>query len=424
VSTRDLFYFFAGALAMFAALLVVRPLLGRASATMARASLRTIAYGAAAVIGLSAAALGVYFWSGTPRALDQSAVQSAAPHTTSNPSASPGTMEEATKRLAARLESGGGSAEDWQLLAKSYEFLGRTDEARRAAAQADALGGAAGASAALNTVPGPASPTIAPATAAKPPDAASVRDLAKADQLRRARDFAGACAIYARLAGRGQMGADGWADYADASASLHGGSLKGEPAGYIDQALRLDPQHPKALWLQASLLYEQHRYADALVQWRRLAGVLPPDSPDQRIVASNIEEAARLAGGVASQPPVASTASAARITGTVELAAALAARAPAGATLFIYARSPGAAGPPLAVLRVAADHWPVAFVLDDSQSMIPGRVLSGASLVSVEARISRSGNALPQSGDLVGTLSNIDPHAGRTVRIAIDHEIG
>jgi cytochrome c-type biogenesis protein CcmH len=421
VSTRDLFYFFAGALAMFAALLVVRPLVGRTPATTARASLRTLASGAVVVIGLSAAALGVYFWRGAPRALDQSATPAAAPHATANASATPGTMEEATSRLAARLESGGGSAEDWRLLAKSYEFLGRTDEARRAAAQADALGGAPTAPTA--GVPA-ASGTTLVAAAAKPPDAASVRDLAKADQLRRARDYAGACATYARLAARGQLSADGWADYADASASLHGGSLQGEPAGYIDQALRLDPQHPKALWLQASLMYEQHRYGDALVQWRRLAGVLPPDSPDQRIVAANIEEAARLAGGAASQAPVASTTGVARITGTVELAAALAARSPAGATLFIYARSPDAAGPPLAVLRLATDHWPVAFVLDDSRSMIPGRALSGASEVRVEARISRSGNALPQPGDLVGTISNVDPRAGRAVRIAIDHEIG
>jgi len=44
--------------------------------------------------------------------------------------------------------------------------------------------------------------------------------------------------------------------------------------------------------------------------------------------------------------------------------------------------------------------------------------------VQLEARISVSGNALPQAGDLVGSISNVDPHAGRSVRIAIDHRIG
>jgi cytochrome c-type biogenesis protein CcmH len=409
---------------MFAALFVLRPLLIQEPGA-ARPSRRTMAYCAIAVAGLLAGALGLYSWWGTPAALTASsaAARPAAPHTTSNPAAAPGTMEEATRRLAARLAAGGGSAEDWRLLAKSYEFLGRAEEARRATSQADALAGAAPK---VSPASAPAMlAAAAPAAPAAPPDAATVRDLTKAEQLRRARDYAGACAIYARLAARSQLNADGWADYADASASLHGGSLQGEPAGYIDQALRLDPQHPKALWLEASLAHEQHRYADAIVQWRRLAAALPPDSPDQRIVAANIEEATRLAGSSAPPPPAAvSNSNTARIAGTVELAAPLAARAPAGATLFIYARSPDAGGPPLAVLRVPANHWPVAFVLDDSQSMIPGRVLSGASAVRVEARISRSGNALPQPGDLVGTVSNIDPHAGRTVRIAIDHEIG
>ena len=85
-----------------------------------------------------------------------------------------------------------------------------------------------------------------------------------------------------------------WADYADAQASVDG-RIAGEPARYIAAALALDPQHPKALWLQASLAHEERRYADALAAWRRLQAVVPPDSSDARIVEANIAEAARLA---------------------------------------------------------------------------------------------------------------------------------
>ena len=53
------------------------------------------------------------------------------------------------------------------------------------------------------------------------------------------------------------MNADSWADYADVLATLSGGSLAGEPARAIDHALELDAQHPKALWLKASLAHEQ-----------------------------------------------------------------------------------------------------------------------------------------------------------------------
>jgi cytochrome c-type biogenesis protein CcmH len=118
--------------------------------------------------------------------------------------------------------------------------------------------------------------------------------LARAEDHRRKREFAQACALYAAVVARGGMTADGWADYADAQASVDG-QFAGEPARYIAAALALDPQHPKALWLQASLAHQERRYSDALATWRRLQAVVPPDSSDARIVEANIAEAARLA---------------------------------------------------------------------------------------------------------------------------------
>jgi cytochrome c-type biogenesis protein CcmH len=126
------------------------------------------------------------------------------------------------------------------------------------------------------------------------PGTGEVADLlARAEDHRRKREFAQACALYAAVVARGGMTADGWADYADAQASVNG-RLAGEPARYIAAALGLDPQHAKALWLQASLAHEERRYSDALATWRRLQAVVPPDSSDARIVEANIVEAARL----------------------------------------------------------------------------------------------------------------------------------
>jgi cytochrome c-type biogenesis protein CcmH len=108
----------------------------------------------------------------------------------------------------------------------------------------------------------------------------------------------------------------------------------------------------------------------------------------------------------------------------VQIAATLAASATPGTTLFIYATDPAAPGPPLAVLRLRVDRWPVKFVLDDADAMIPGRNLSASKSVQLEARISQSGEALPRTGDLVGHIADIDPHAPRAVNISIDHKIG
>jgi len=118
--------------------------------------------------------------------------------------------------------------------------------------------------------------------------------LARAEDHRRKREFKQACDLYAAVVARGAMTADAWADYADAQATLAGG-LSGEPARAIAAALALDPSHPKALWLQASLAHEERRYRDALETWRRLLAVVPPGSSDARIVEANIAEASRLA---------------------------------------------------------------------------------------------------------------------------------
>ncbi len=114
----------------------------------------------------------------------------------------------------------------------------------------------------------------------------------------------------------------------------------------------------------------------------------------------------------------------AEISGTVEIASKLARQATAGATLFIYAKQPNAPGPPLAVLRVRAEHWPVTFTLNDGNAMVPGRNLSSTDNVQIEARISKNGDALPQTGDLVGSVASVNPRGGHPVKISIDREIG
>jgi len=114
----------------------------------------------------------------------------------------------------------------------------------------------------------------------------------------------------------------------------------------------------------------------------------------------------------------------ARITGTVELSSRLKPKVSPGATLFIYAKSSELHGMPLAVLRLPAGQWPLAFTLDDSNAMQPSRTLSSAESVTVEARISPSGNAMAQSGDLIGAVTDIVPSKGTPVRIVIDRSVG
>jgi cytochrome c-type biogenesis protein CcmH len=111
------------------------------------------------------------------------------------------------------------------------------------------------------------------------------------------------------------------------------------------------------------------------------------------------------------------------VSGEISLAPSLSAKAAAGETLFIVAKSVDAPGVPVAVLRGSVGSWPLKFTLDDSQSMLPGRNLSRAGRVTVEARISRKGQAQPAAGDLQGSSGVIDPAARRPLKILIDRVI-
>jgi cytochrome c-type biogenesis protein CcmH len=119
----------------------------------------------------------------------------------------------------------------------------------------------------------------------------------------------------------------------------------------------------------------------------------------------------------------AAVASGAAVSGEVSLAPSLKAKAAPGATLFIVAKSVDSPGVPVAVFRGSVGAWPVKFTLDDSQSMLPGRNLSSAGRVTIEARISQSGQPLPAAGDLQGSTAAINPGDHQPLKILIDRII-
>ena len=211
-------------------------------------------------------------------------------------------MEAATARLEARLERDGGSAADWELLAKSYEFLARPEAAARAR-QHTATG---------------------------------------------------------EVAQQGGV------------AESHTEVSSGMPsASVVAKLTSLDDSAPQP--------------------------------------RTDLSAAATTAGG---------------ISGTVSIEGSLASRVDRNAVLFIYAKAADAPGPPLAVLRLSANSWPVSFRLDDSMAMLPSRRLSQFQKVIVEARISRSGQAAPATGDLYVTSNAVSPSSGKKLALVISHEIG
>jgi cytochrome c-type biogenesis protein CcmH len=126
------------------------------------------------------------------------------------------------------------------------------------------------------------------------------------------------------------------------------------------------------------------------------------------------------AGATAANAPAAPMTSSIAVSGEVNLAPALTAKAAAGETLFIVAKSVDSPGIPVAVFRGSVGSWPLKFTLDDSQSMLPGRNLSSAGRVTIEARISQKGQPLPAAGDLQGSTGVINPADHQPLKILID----
>jgi cytochrome c-type biogenesis protein CcmH len=418
MNALDLMWFLAGVLAAVAAMFVVYPWLRERRRAPGLAALPKWALTSAGLI--FAAALGLYFWLGRPQLVTSntvtpiSAEADIAAHTRSG-SKSAGSMDNAVVGLESRLARSGGSDADWELLSKSYEFMGRSADA--AAAREKRLPQSTGA--ATTVALGDAIGLVAP----KPLSAAARKLIASADAARSEHDFSAASEDYRQLVAMQQMTADTWADYADVAASLNGNSLAGKPEKYLQAALSLDPQHAKALWLLASLQHETGQYALAVSTWKKLTIVVGPDSSNAKLVAANLAEDQQLANSQAAAMTMA-VASSVVVRGNVVLSDALRTRVPAGLTLFIIAKSVDSPGAPVAVLRTTTGSWPVNFELNDTLTMSPERKLSTAGKVTVEARISKSGQAMPQSGDLLGVTNQLDPAAGKPVRIVIERVIG
>jgi cytochrome c-type biogenesis protein CcmH len=217
------------------------------------------------------------------------------------------------------------------------------------------------------------------------------------------------------------------ADYADALGMAQGRTLEGRPYELAKQALKIDPKHRKALALAGTAALDAGDFKGAIAYWQALAGELAPGSPDEAQVQAILGEIREKAAGSGKPLPpapkvakaAAAVASSTTVSGSVAVAPEIAGKVSGNETLFIFARSEGGPRVPLAVVRASASALPFKFTLDDSQAMAPGMNLSSAQNVRIEARISRSGNATPQPGDLVGGSAVVKPGA-RDVNIIVD----
>jgi cytochrome c-type biogenesis protein CcmH len=206
---------------------------------------------------------------------------------------------------------------------------------------------------------------------------------------------------------------------AEVLAQQNGGSFAGEPWAIIQRVLTADPHHLNALFLAGSASYAEMNFRSALRFWERAREVVSADSPDAPELDRAIGEA-REKMGLPAIPPRAAAATtdlqaskaalaATSISGRVTLVKELKGLVAPTDTVFVYATPVTGSRMPVAIVRTTADKLPLDFVLDDTTAMNPSVKLSSMDEVTVRVRISKSGQAVAQAGDLGVSLSPVKP---------------
>ena len=184
------------------------------------------------------------------------------------------------------------------------------------------------------------------------------------------------------------------------------GQFEGEPWNVIREVLQRDPQHFGALLTAGSASYAEGKFAEALKYWEQARKPLDANNPDLEGLESAIATVRERLGMPPAKAAPAAT-SGLNVTGQVSLSASLKSKASPNDVVFIYATPANGDRMPLAIFKTTVSQLPFNFTLDDSTAMAPDRKLSAAGEVMVKVRVTKSGNAMPQSGDLSGSLGPV-----------------
>jgi cytochrome c-type biogenesis protein CcmH len=204
-----------------------------------------------------------------------------------------------------------------------------------------------------------------------------------------------------------------------------GGEITPPAAQLFEDAIRAEPDNPKALLYGGFAAATRGDRALARSRWQALKDLHPPAQIEQMLDARIAElgaapPSAAAPAGTASgtnASPAGTSASAegsaaARVTVNIRIAPALKSRVKPEAPLFVFARDPGSQGPPLAAKRLTSAAIGTQVQLSAADSMMPGRVLVSGRRVSITARVSFSGQPTPATGDLYGELGYDVGHDG------------
>lgn len=187
------------------------------------------------------------------------------------------------------------------------------------------------------------------------------------------------------------------------------GTLDDKGLALLHDVLRLDPGNPKARMIMGMAAYGRGDYDKAVTVWQSLLQETPPDSEGAKILQSSIERARAKRDGA--EGSAASAATGPQLAVTVSVPAQVSVPQDGSWTLFVYAKAVNGMPMPVAIEKMPYTRSPVQVTLNDQDAMAPMARLSTSPSVKVYARLSLSGQAMPQPGDYMVESSEMPVQA-------------
>jgi cytochrome c-type biogenesis protein CcmH len=215
--------------------------------------------------------------------------------------------------------------------------------------------------------------------------------------------------------------------YIDVLARLNDGSFVGRASELIERAVMAAPDNYSALLFAGLAAEESGDYRKANGYYKRLVPVLEGQPQLLNTINMLIANSEIMMQGSDGDNADTISQNDEAGQGTIRLSVSLSDELTAGVedndVLFVYAQALQGPPMPLAIFRTGASALPLEITLDDSLAMMPTRKLSNFEAVKVQARISKTGSAEVNSGDLVGVIDNVQVSGVETIPLMIDSKV-
>ena len=176
--------------------------------------------------------------------------------------------------------------------------------------------------------------------------------------------------------------------------------LDAEAIALLQRALVLQPDHQRAAWFLGMSQRQNGQAAEAAKTWEPLLSRV--DASTAATLRTQINEARTEAGlpPLPAAEPASAEGNAITVKVSLDPDFAARVRLRGDASVFVIARVPGGPPMPVAAEKHSLQDLPLTLTLDDSDSPMPTQKLSALKEVELVARISNSGNAMREEGDL------------------------